>query len=238
MTAPYCVFQKPNWGASRHLNGFCTSECLKNGLKCCSFVHRCIKLLLKHLLVDCFQEQELGEISCYEKWLWQYKSIFPLMLFKATAKATLILVALKNCLYNPVIGGGDSNFGVVLWIFGGELETNLVDLISNDASKAAVRAQRPHGRNFQLNTSPKYSFSINSCVQKSQENRKKNHICFCTNIPSEVSVFHSQMKWHFFLIITWSVTCPENNSVSLLKNRQNWKWTCNNENNSEFMISG
>lgn len=106
MTAPYCVFQKPNWGASRHLNGFCTSECLKNGLKCCSFVHRCIKLLLKHLLVDCFQEQELGEISCYEKWLWQYKSIFPLMLFKATAKATLILVALKNCVYNPVIGGG------------------------------------------------------------------------------------------------------------------------------------
>lgn len=35
-----------------------------------------------------------------------------------------------------------------------------------------------------------YSFSINSCVQKSQENRKTN-ICFCTDVPFEVSGFHS-----------------------------------------------
>lgn len=129
------------------------------------------------------------------------------------------MVVLKNCLWvvSPSYWGGGLKFWSSFMNLGWwtESKPGWLDfkwcLWSCSHGSVAPRQRLSVEYFFQI------QFLNQQMCSKIPRKQEKKHICFCRNVPSEVSVFHSQMKSHFFLIITWSVTCPENNSVSLLK---------------------
>lgn len=123
-------------------------------------------------------------------------------------------------MYNPDIEEGDSNFAVVSQTFGGELKTNLVNLISNDASEAGVMARCPCATDFQLNVFSCF-FQIQFlnqqlCAKISRKQEKKHLLLHKHSLWGLCFPFSAEVT--LFPVITWFVTCTTNMcSVSLIK---------------------
>lgn len=120
--------------------------------------------------------------------------------------------------YDPRTEEGGSDFVLVSWTFGGEPRTNLVNLISNDASEAGVMAQCPSVRDFQLNTFSGFSqiqFLNQQLCAKTWRKQEKN-LCFCTNIAFGLC-FPFWADVTLLSARAWSVPCTASSSVSRIK---------------------
>lgn len=140
------------------------------------------------------------------KQLWCCNSILPLVLLKDfCCLATSVVIVLPwgtvcECMIQMLRRKAQILPRFHKSFFDGKLNTNLINLISNDASEAGAVAQCLHIKRLSVECIfLLFPNTVSQSTAVCKELRKiGKNICFSTAIPFEVSAFHSELMWRSF----------------------------------------